>query len=338
MRTLHVDGNSTVSITEVPDPVPGPGEVVVETAATALCGSELSTYRGPGKEIGNSGHEAAGIVAELGPGVEELKVGQRVGVSAVAGCGSCEQCARGEYTWCRNWQGYGSMHAESFVAAARACHVLPDDVPWGAGVLISGDGLGVPYHTSTKIRDASIETVAVFGAGPIGLGNVLLQSYLGRQVIAVDILPARLELARKLGAIHALDARDGDPVEQIQNLTGGAGADVCIEAAGRPETAKQCFAAVRTAGTVVFNGEQSAIELSPSEDFIRRDITAVGSWYYHFAEFKEMLELYRQGLPVADLITHRFPFADADTAFQKFAAGETGKALLLYEEKGETSC
>ncbi|HIE11619.1 MAG TPA: hypothetical protein EYP62_08395 [Kiritimatiellae bacterium] len=169
------------------------------------------------------------------------------------------------------------MHAERFAAAARACHPLPEDVSWNVGVLISGDGLGVPYHTSAKIHDASIETIAVFGAGPIGLGNVLLQSFLGRRAIAVDILPTRLELARNLGAEHALNAREDDPVEQIQEWTGGAGADVCIEAVGRPETAKQCFAAVRTAGTVVFNGEHPALELSPSEDFIRRDITAVGS-------------------------------------------------------------
>ena len=111
-------------------------------------------------------------------------------------------------------------------------------------------------------------------------------------------------------------------------MSGGRGADVCIEAAGRPETARQCFAAVRTAGTVVFNGEQPAIRLSPSEDFIRRDITALGSWYYHFSQFPAMLAHYRAGLAIERLITHRFPLEEAAEAYHLMAAGQTGKVLL----------
>src|SRR5690606_3873823 len=114
-------------------------------------------------------------------------------------------------------------------------------------------------------------------------------------------------------------------------LTGGNGADVCIEAAGRPQTLKQCFAAVRTGGQVLINGEQPGVELSPSRDFIRRDITATGSWFYHFSEFPEMLGLYRQGLDVAKLITHRFQLSQADEAFRAFDAGLTGKVLLTME-------
>ena len=113
-------------------------------------------------------------------------------------------------------------------------------------------------------------------------------------------------------------------------LTGGAGADACIEAAGRPETALACFAAVRTAGTVVFNGEQGALPLSPSDHFIRRDITAIGSWFYHFSEFGQMLALYRNGLRVRDLISHRYPITEAAAAFEKFSSGQSGKVILGY--------
>ena len=138
-----------------------------------------------------------------------------------------------------------------------------------------------------------------------------------------------LGLAGKLGAAHAIDAGVPEDVpEAIRRLTGNRGADVCIEAAGRPETARQCFRAVRTAGTVVFNGEQPEVELPPSADFIRRDITAVGSWYYHFSEFPEMLALHRAGLDVERLITHRFPLEEADEGFRLMAAGLTGKVLL----------
>jgi threonine dehydrogenase-like Zn-dependent dehydrogenase len=165
-------------VVEEPDPVPGPGEVVVRTAVSALCGSELGSYRGAGSKKGNGGHEAAGVVAALGEGVTGLRAGQRVGVSAIAGCGSCPQCAAGRYTWCSSFKFYGSMHAELFLAAARACHPLPDDVSWETGVLLSGDGLGVPFHTNSRIPIRDVGTVAVFGAGPVGLGHVLARKSL----------------------------------------------------------------------------------------------------------------------------------------------------------------
>jgi threonine dehydrogenase-like Zn-dependent dehydrogenase len=222
------------------------------------------------------------------------------------------------------------MHAERFLASANACHPLPEDVSWEAGALLTGDGLGVPYHTSTKITSPEIQTVAVFGVGPIGLGNVLVQAYLGRRVIAIDLSATRLGIAKRLGASSVVNATQAEPVEQVRALTGGAGADVCIEAAGRPETALSCFAAVRTAGTVVFNGEQGALPISPSDHFIRRDITAVGSWFYHFSEFGDMLELYRNGLRIKDLISHRYPFLEAPVAFEMFASARSAKVLLDY--------
>jgi len=332
MQIIQLEGNGGVTIGETPEPVPGPGEVIVATAVSALCGSELHSYHAGGVGDGNSGHEAAGRIAQLGEGVTNLAIGQRVGVSAIAGCGACAYCAKGQYTWCRNFRFYGRMHAERFVAAAHACHVLPDDLPWDAGVLLTGDGLGVPYHTSTKIASPENRTIAVFGVGPVGLGNVLLQKYLGRRVIAIDRSAIRLELARKLGAREVVNVDETEPADAVLALTDGAGADVCIEAAGRPETALACFAAVRTAGTVVFNGEQGAVPLSPSDHFIRRDITAVGAWFYHFSEYPAMLACYRQGLRLRDLVTDQFPFVEAATAYAKFAAGQTGKVLLRFAD------
>lgn len=332
MKIVNQAGNAQIVLEERPRPEPGPGEVLIRTAVSAVCGSEMSGYRKAGYPTGNMGHEGAGTVVELGPGVETLEIGQRVGVSAIAGCGRCAYCRKGQYTWCPDYKFYDNMHAEYFVIPALACHSLPDDVPWDVGVLITGDGLGVPYHTSTKIQDNDIRSVAVFGLGPVGLGNVMLQTYLGRQVIGIDRSPVRLELARKLGAVHTIPADEGtDVVSAVRALTDGCGADVCIEAAGVPATAKQCFAAVRTAGCVVFNGEQPAVELSPSEDFIRRDITAIGSWFYHFREYAEMLALYRQGLPVRSLITHRFPLEQAANAF-RVMEGQSGKVLLEYPQ------
>ncbi len=329
MRIARYAGNGTIQVGEGPDPVPGPGEVVVETAVSAICGSELHPYRGPA-QAGNFGHEAVGTIIALGEGVNGLKTGQRVGVSCITGCGKCAFCQKGQYTYCPEVKVYGNMHAERFLASAIACHQLPDDISWEAGVLLSGDGLGVPYHTYWKTASPEIKTVAVVGVGPIGLGNVLMQTHMGRRVIAVDLSPYRLELAKRLGASDLVNAQEEDTAGKLRALTGGLGPDVCIEAAGQSESAFACFRAVRTAGTVVFNGEQGPLPISPSDQFIRRDITAVGSWFYHFSEFPQMLDLYRNGLRLQELISHCFPFQDADAAYQQFSSRQSGKVLMTY--------
>ena len=332
MISLRFKGRSEIDVVDVAVPVPGPGQVAIDTVASALCGSELHGYVGPGFETGNFGHEGAGIVSALGDGVSGLQVGDRVGVSAIAGCGKCKYCERRQFTWCLDRSFFGSMHAETFVTSALACHKLPDDVPWDVGVLISGDALGVPYHTSTMLARYDTNTVAIFGLGPIGLGHVIMQTYLGKKVIGVDLSSDRLRLARTYGAWQTIDPRLGDAVEVIKSLTGG-GADACIEAAGKAVTTKQCFAAVRTGGVIAFNGEhQSTVDLSISEDFIRRDITAFGAWFYHFYEFEPMLALYRQGLPIANLVTHRMPLDQGAEAFRLFASGKTGKVLLVQSD------
>lgn len=331
MKIVHCVGGSKIQIKQVDRPKPQPGEVLIKTAVSALCGSEMKTYRTDAMAYGNNGHEAAGVVAELGDGVSGLALGDRVGCSAIAGCGECAACRRGQYTWCPQFRFFGHMHAEYFVVPALACHRLPDDVPWDVGVLITGDGLGVPYHSSTKLpANLDRQFVAVFGLGPIGLGQVLMQSWLGRRVIGIDRSPQRLALATRLGAESTIAVQpQTDVVQQVRQLT-GSGAAVCIEAAGIPLTAQQCFKAVRTAGMVVFNGEQPKVELSPSDDFIRRDITAVGAWFYHFSEYPAMLELYRQGMAIDRLVTHRYPIDQADQAYRVMADGESAKVLLTY--------
>lgn len=329
MKAVQIDGDCIVRVVDVPEPVPGPGEVVVEAARTAICGSEMHAYRGDRPLQGNGGHEAAGVVCATGEGVTRPSPGQRVGVSAVAGCGRCGDCLAGRYTWCDGARVYVNMHAERFVVAAQACHVLPDDLPWEAAVLLTGDGLGVPYHASLRLAAPHIRTVAVFGLGPIGLGHVLVQAHAGRRVIGIDMSDYRLELASRLGAAQVLRGGE-DLLERLTVATAGSPVDVAIEAAGRPETTRQCFRAVRRGGTVWFSGEQNADIISPSRDLIHRDITAAGAWFYHFHEFADMLALYRAGLPVQKLITHTFPLNRAPEAYSLFAAGKTGKVLLEY--------
>ena len=327
MKTLEMMGDAKLHVLELEAPPPQAGQVIVQTAASAICGSEMHRYHGDGVAGGNGGHEAVGRVAALGEGVSSLKVGQRVGVSAVVGCGDCRECQAGRYTWCDNNKTYSQMHAEQFVIPAHACNILPDDLPWEDAALLTGDGLGVPYHTYKRTKDPDIETIAVIGLGPIGLGNVMLQSHIGRRVIGVDIVDYRLNLAKQLGADVVIKS-DETLIERIRDLTDGIGADVAIMCAGRAEAVADAFLAARKGGTVVFNGELNQEVLAPSRDFIRRDITAIGCWYYHFHDFQDMLALYRNGLDIGKLITHQFPLSEADTAFNLFDRGLTGKVLL----------
>ena len=327
MKLLEMTGNATSRVIDAAPPAPAPGEVIIETARSAICGSEMKTYRGEGRAGGNTGHEAVGTVVELGDGVTDLQIGQRIGASAVVGCGDCAECERGRYTWCRSASSWSQMHAERFVIPARACSRLPDDLPWDEATLLTGDGMGVPWHTAKKIDRSDIETIVVMGLGPIGLGNVLMQAHLGRRVIGVDIVDYRVHFAARLGAAVTIKA-DETLIERIMDLTDGEGADVVVDCAGKRASVANSFASVRRGGIVVFNGESMEELLAPSRDFNRREIWAVGCWYYFMSEAPEMFDLWRRGLDVTKMITHRFPLADAPEAFELFDHGKTGKVLL----------
>ncbi len=327
MKLLEMTGGGTSRVIDAGPPQPQADEVIIQTARSAICGSEMKAYRGAGIAGGNSGHEAVGTVIELGAGVTSLRVGQRVGVSAVVGCGDCAQCARGRYTWCRAAKSRSRMHAEQFAIHARCCSILPDDLPWEPATLLTGDGMGVPWHTAKKIDRADIETIVVMGLGPIGLGNVLLQAHLGRRVISVDLVDYRVDLAEQLGADVSIKA-DDSLIERIMDITDGEGADVVIDCAGQRASVANSFLAVRRGGIVVFNGESNEEMLAPSRDFNRREIWAVGCWYYFMSDVPEMIALWRGGLDVTRMITHCFPLAEAPAAFERFDRGMTGKALL----------
>ena len=327
MKLLEMTGSATSRLIDADPPKPAPGEVIIETARSAICGSEMKTYRGTGMTGGNSGHEAVGTVLELGEGVTSPQIGQRVGVSAVVGCGDCSECDRGQFTWCKSARSRSRMHAEQFAIHARACSPLPDDLPWDEATLLTGDGMGVPWHTAKKIDRADVETIVVIGLGPIGLGNVLMQAHVGRRVIGVDIIDYRVRFARQLGADVSIHA-DETLIEQIMDLTKGGGADVVIDCAGKRASVANSFLSVRRGGIVVFNGESMEELLAPSRDFNRREIWAVGCWYYFMSEVPEMFALWRDGLDVASMITHQFPLHDAPAAFELFNRGQTGKVLL----------
>ncbi|MBN1343161.1 MAG: zinc-binding dehydrogenase [Phycisphaerae bacterium] len=330
MRELRMLGNQRVDVVDADRPqATDDAPVIVAVRASGLCGSELGGYRADKPSDGNGGHEVAGQVVEA---PDPSWIGKRVGVTAVIGCGQCDYCRAGQDTFCQHFKGYANAHAEFVARPQRAIRIFPDDLDcdWATAVLLSGDGLGVPYRIARRLGDTAGKTVLVIGLGPIGLGNVLVQTFGSARVIGIDPVPYRRELATQLGA-ECLDPTT-DGFDDLVRGRFGRAIDVVIECVGKNPTLRQALQWVGPAGTVVAAGENPAAEFDLANTIIRKDLTLIGSWYYQPADFEGMLDMYRKGLQVERLITHRFPFEQAAEAFTLFASGQTGKVILESNE------
>ena len=287
----------------------------------------MSAYRGTQPRPSNNGHEVAGVVVDNG-GSARFQVGARVGVHAVWGCGNCAECAQGRYTRCPRLRHSGGGHAERIAAPEHVCLPLPDDMSYEEGVLYTGDGLGVPYRVSQRLGDTRGEWVCITGAGPIGLGNALVQAFLGARVVLLDFNPRRLEFALPLGVKAVINLNETDrPDEAVINAAGGQ-PRFCIEASGKPQALRFLLNLARKGGTVMAVGEQGELPVSPSRDLIHKDLTLMGSLYYHFSDYPGMLAMRAAGLKAAQLIGQRYPLQEADAAFRAFDEGAPGKLIL----------
>ncbi|MCG8692658.1 MAG: zinc-binding dehydrogenase, partial [Minwuiales bacterium] len=298
MRGVLFTGNRQVEITEFPDPMPGPGEVVVEIKASGMCGSDLKFYRAaPGEAqaalgLGDlsepiiAGHEPCGVVAEVGPGVteREARVGQRVMDHHYCGCGVCHHCRIGWSQLCgEGFVVYGvtahGAHADYIKVPARTLVELPDSLSFETGAAISC-GTGTAYGALRRMNLSGRDTLAVFGQGPVGLAANQLGAAMGARVIALDPSPERRALAPAFGADAVIDPAADDPVEALKELTGGAGVDLALDCSGAEAARSSAVKATRTWGTVCFVGEGGSVTLDVSPDLIRKQLTVIGSWTF----------------------------------------------------------
>ena len=354
MKAALFRGERQIEIAEVPDPaITRPDDVLVRVVRSGICGSDKALYLRPGDKPGVHGHEVAGIVEEVGSEAAPVEPGDRVVVDDVIGCGTCRYCRAGQYTYCGQRRGSVSGgYGERLVAPARNLLPLPADIPLDCGCLLS-DNFGTPAKACRKVGVQAGQTVAVFGCGPIGLNGVQAARAYGAEVIAVEPVGYRREAAERLGARQTVDPAREDPVQAIREATDG-GADRALECSGNPEAEKQALACVAPAGRVCFVGECGRLELSPSEDLIRRDVEVMGSWYIHTADFATNLALLRpQEAPegrrgggasgpagqVADplrIVTHTVPLTEIAHAFRVFCDHEEGcvKAIVAVSGSG----
>lgn len=327
MIAVRVMGNRQIEIVEAEEPKPNRGRLAIDVKASGICGSEMPAYRGAQPRPSNNGHEVAGVVVHNG-GSARFQVGARVGVHAVWGCGACPECELGRYTRCPRLRHSGGGHSERVSAPEHVCQPLPDDMSFEEGVLYTGDGLGVPYRVSQRIGETRGEWVCITGAGPIGLGNALVQAFLGARVVLLDMNARRLEFARRLGAEATLNLNETDRPDEAVMETAGGRPRYCIEASGKPQALRFLLDIARKGGTVMAVGEQGELPVSPSRDLIHKDLTLMGSLYYHFSDYPHMLAMRQSGLQAARLIGRRYPLQEAASAFQAFDEGAPGKLIL----------
>jgi S-(hydroxymethyl)mycothiol dehydrogenase len=346
-----------VTVESIVIPDPGPGEVVVAVQACGVCHTDLHYREGV---INDEfpfllGHEAAGLIESVGPDVADLAPGDFVILNWRAVCGSCRACERGRPWYCFNTHnasqamtladgtalspalGIGAFAQKTLVAAGQATKVDPAARPAAAGLLGCGvmAGLGAAMNTGGVGRG---DSVAVFGCGGVGNAAIVGAKLAGAHtIIAVDIDPGKLELAKSFGATHVIDSSSADPVEGIRALTGGNGVDVAIEAIGLPKTYEQAFYARDLAGTVVLVGvpnPEMTIEL-PFIEIFGRGGSLKSSWYgdcLPSRDFPMLIDLYLQGrLDLDGFVSETIGLDSVEEAFHKMERGEVLRSVVLIE-------
>ncbi|WP_280490207.1 S-(hydroxymethyl)mycothiol dehydrogenase [Nocardia carnea] len=344
-----------VELTDIVIPDPGPGEVVVSVAACGVCHTDL-TYREGG--INDEfpfllGHEAAGTVDSVGEGVEAVAVGDFVVLNWRAVCGSCRACKRGRPQYCFDTfnatqkmtltdgteltpaLGIGAFAEKTLVHAGQCTKVDPAADPAVAGLIGCGlmAGLGAAVNTGNVGRG---DSVAVIGCGGVGDAAIVGARLAGAStIIAVDRDEKKLTWARELGATHTVDATTTDTVAAVQELTAGFGADIVIDAVGRPETWRQAFYARDLAGTVVLVGVPTPdMRLDmPLIDFFSRGGALKSSWYGDCLperDFPMLIDLYQQGrLPLDKFVTERIGLDQVEQAFHTMHEGNVLRSVVI---------
>jgi alcohol dehydrogenase len=334
---------------EVPDPaIKEPTDAIVRVRAVTICGTDLHILKGDVPEVPPGtvlGHEAVGEIVEVGSDVRTVRPGDQVLVSCITACGRCAYCRRTMYGQCRGGGGWILGHLidgtqAEYVRVPYAdlsVHPLPAAMNSKEAVLLA-DIFPTSYEVGVlngHVRPG--DTVAVVGAGPIGLAAIATaRLFTPERIVAVDLAPSRLEAARKLGADAVADARE-IPEQLIADLTDGLGADVVIEAVGVPESFELCTRMVRPGGHVANIGVHGAPATLHLEDLWIKNITITTGLVDTYST-PTLLRMAAAGrLPTAQLVTHTFPLEHMEEAYDVFSrAGDTGALkVVLGEEQHE---
>ncbi|WP_382307994.1 zinc-binding dehydrogenase [Herbiconiux sp. UC225_62] len=346
MKAVRLPGDGTVEVVDRAIPEPAMNQVLIRVRSSAICASDLSLYSGNavvGGALAGSGriipgHEAAGDVVAVGAGVRSVAVGDRVAVHLSIGCMHCEFCRAGYIEQCLQWQCVGfdvdGGDAEYIVAPEAVCLQLPPELSYEAGSVMV-DNFGTQFHTQKRLGVSGTDVVTVVGLGPMGAAAVLVAKARGASVIAADMVPHRLALARKLGADHVIDVSDstaGSALEQILALTDGRGTEVTIDCSGNAAGENLALDAAARLGRVAFVGECSSATINPSEQFLRKELSVIGGWVFPIYEYDEMVRfLVRHSITPEITVSHRFTLDEAPTAFRMVHERRADKVMFVFD-------
>lgn len=325
-------------IDALPVPEPAPDEVLVRVHACGLCGTDLHLAVAGDLPVERLpitlGHEAAGVVAALGRDVRGWREGDRVSFFPAAVCGACRFCRAGRESLCDGSKVYGMARdgalAEYVAVPARTLVALPPGIPFDVGAIVT-DGVATPFHAlRARGRLRAGETVGVFGCGGLGTHAILLARLMGAaRIVAVDVDPAALERARRLGADLALDAsRDDLP-------RAGGGLDLAIECVGRPESVQMAVRCLGKGGRLVVVGVgPGRPTLPPLAAFVGREQAIMGSFGMDRADIEDLYALVAAGrLDLSASVSARYPLAEADAALRRLASKEGGVVRVVVEPR-----
>lgn len=329
-------------IEDVPTPTPGPGEALIQVKACGICASDLHIFAGELRSPTMPvplipGHEAAGVVVDVGAGVSDFRVGDRV-VATVPGktCGACRPCRQSDLEACLSPRivgvDYPGGFAEYLTFPAHSLVRLPESIPWEQGAILA-DAVGTPFH-AVVVRGGirAGERVAIFGVGGLGTHAVQIARLAGAgEIFAVDVLPGALARAKTLGADHLVNARESDPVSRIRELTDGEGVDLSVELVGRPDTIAASEACLGRGGRAVLVGMGiEPIKLLPPALFSVFNHAVLGTLGYRRDDVTRLVRLVANGrLDLSGSISARIPLADINEGVRRLEAKEGDPVRIM---------
>lgn len=355
MKAGRLHAINDIRCDEVDIPQIKDDEVLLRVYCAGICGSDLGrvfstgTYHFPT----TLGHEFGGEIVEIGKGVkdldlrEELKVGQRVDVNPMTGCGKCKDCLNGNINLCDTYGYTGSRSDGGFgqyvAVKSTQCYVCPDDFSWD--MICQIDPAVISLHGALRAGIKVNDAVVVFGTGPVGYYMVQWANICGaRMVIAVDIKDEKLDLIKKVGAtytINSLNMTNEEVVAKIKEYTGEDGPEVCIEAAGSPITFNQALQCLKKHGTFTCigtpHGDVNVLDKSYDKCILRKELTIKGSWCYNFTpeyeEFCATIDAAKKGLlDLTSIISHRFKVDDVKDAFALIERKEFFNKIVITQD------
>ncbi len=345
MLGVRLPGNREVTFDHIPRPVPGSRQVLLRMRASSICGSDIrAIYRehvGQGDEAYQNviaGHEPAGEIVEAGPDCRRFRVGDRVLVYHISGCGVCPDCRAGYMISCTSpsraaygWQRDGG-HAEYMLAEESTLIALPEELSFIDGALVAC-GFGTAYEALLKAEVSGRDRVLVTGIGPVGMAAGLLAKAMGSPtVIGVDVSQERLDWALEIGAIDIAVTSGPNSVEEIRGHSGGYGCEVSVDCSGSGAARLVALGATRHHGRCVMVGEGNRIEFDVSPMLIHPQITLYGSWVTSVGHMEELVEkLVTWNLKPEITVSHRFDLAHAADAYEVADGGQSGKVCIVMD-------